>query len=66
MNTVKVDGMRCQHCVKSVTEALEAMDGVCDVQVNLEAASVTFTGSPAGGVDSVRAAISALGFEVTE
>lgn len=66
MNTIKVNGMRCQHCVKSVTEALEALDGVCDVHVNLEEAAVTFAGSPAGGLDSVRAAITALGFEVAE
>lgn len=33
---VSIDGMNCQHCVKSVTQTLEKLDGIQQVQVNLE------------------------------
>jgi copper chaperone len=33
--TLKVDGMTCGHCVKAVTQALEDLDGVHDVHVDL-------------------------------
>lgn len=35
--TLKVQGMTCQHCVRSVTQALESHDGVTRADVNLEA-----------------------------
>lgn len=35
--TLKVQGMTCQHCVRSVTQALESQDGVRRADVNLEA-----------------------------
>ena len=41
-NTViKVDGMSCQGCVKSVTEVLSALNGVASVVVSLDAAAAT-------------------------
>lgn len=33
--TVQVDGMSCGHCISSVTEELEAIDGIEDVTVDL-------------------------------
>jgi copper chaperone CopZ len=33
---VKVEGMTCQHCVASVREALEEVDGVEQAEVSLE------------------------------
>ena len=35
--TLKIEGMMCMHCQKHVTEALSKMDGVTEVNVNLEA-----------------------------
>ena len=32
-----VDGMTCGHCASAVTEELEALDGVSNVQVSLVA-----------------------------
>ncbi len=34
--TIKVDGMSCGGCVKSVTGVLTALDGVARVEVSLE------------------------------
>ena len=38
---LKVQGMTCGHCVKSVTEALENVDGVRRAQVDLQAGRAT-------------------------
>ena len=37
MITLMVEGMSCDHCVRSVREALEAIAGVGGVVVDLEA-----------------------------
>ena len=34
--TLKIEGMMCQHCVAHVTKALEGIDGVTSVEVNLK------------------------------
>jgi copper chaperone len=41
--TLKVTGMTCGHCVKAVTTALESVDGVDAVQVDLQAARAVVT-----------------------
>ncbi|MGH3310585.1 MAG: heavy-metal-associated domain-containing protein [Streptomyces sp.] len=38
-----VTGMTCGHCVSSVTKALDGLDGVSDVKVDLDAGRVTVT-----------------------
>ncbi len=57
--------MKCQHCVKSVTEALEGLAGVEEVVVDLESGDVSYKNA---GVDrqAVRAAILSIGFEPEE
>ena len=35
METVKVKGMSCNHCVMAVSKALEAIDGIKNVNVDL-------------------------------
>lgn len=42
---LKVTGMSCGHCVKTVEGALKAVPGVEDVQVSLEAGKATVQGN---------------------
>jgi copper chaperone len=35
MTTLTVTGMNCQHCVRAVTQALEAVPGVTRAEVDL-------------------------------
>ncbi len=39
--TLGVTGMSCMHCVKAIKAALGQLDGVKDVQVDLEAKTVS-------------------------
>ncbi len=57
-----VPGMHCGHCKHAVTEELTAVDGVEQVDVDLETKLVTVVGS---GLDDakLRAAIDEAGYE---
>ena len=64
MPTVKVKGMSCQHCVASVTKALSEIDGISDVNVNLEAGEATYNEQSPVAADTIKDAIARIGFEV--
>lgn len=64
MSTVKIKGMRCGHCVGSVTKALEALEGVSNVKVDLAKGEAVYDESAPVEINKIRAAISAIGFEV--
>lgn len=40
MQVFKVQGMSCAHCVRAVTQALQALDGSARVEVDLASAEV--------------------------
>jgi copper chaperone len=64
MRTVRVKGMSCQHCVKSVKKTLEEIGGITNVAVDLETGEVTF--EETGPVDDelMREKIKKAGFEL--
>lgn len=43
--TVNIEGMTCQHCVGKVKQALDALPGVQEAEVEIGSAKVTFNGS---------------------
>ena len=62
---LKIDGMSCQHCVKTVTEALTELPGVRRAKVNLRKAEavVHFDASRVTPANLTEA-ITAVGFKV--
>lgn len=64
MPTIKVKGMSCQHCVASVTKALSEIEGIADVQVSLEKGEATFTENNPVPEQTIKDAITKIGFEV--
>lgn len=63
MPVVKVKGMSCQHCVKSVTEAMEKL-GAKDVSIDLLSGDVTYAEDAPISPDAIKEAIAKIGFEV--
>ena len=61
---IKVKGMSCQHCVASVTKALSEIEGIADVQVDLDKGEATFSEQSPVAVDTIKNAIARIGFEV--
>ncbi|WP_333840737.1 heavy-metal-associated domain-containing protein [Pelomicrobium sp.] len=63
--TLKVKGMTCQGCVKSVKSALEQIEGVGRVDVFLEKGEARIEYDPMRTNDeTLRAAIEGAGYEV--
>ena len=65
MESMKIKGMSCQHCVGSVKKALENIPGLSQITVNLDAAEATFENEKVAR-EEIRAAISKIGFEPGE
>lgn len=61
IHTYKVPGISCDHCVNTITDKVTPLDGVEDVDVDLEAKSVTVTGGISG---KIARAIVAAGYEI--
>ena len=63
MSTLKIKGMRCGHCVSSVTRALEAIAGITNVKVDLARGEATYDEGQPVEINKIKAAINAIGFE---
>lgn len=63
-STYTVTGMTCRHCVASVTEEVQEIPGVENVQVDLASGAVTVTS--AGSLDdaAVAAAVEEAGYSL--
>ena len=59
-----VTGMTCEHCVRSVTEEVGAIDGVTEVSVDLPTGSVTVRSTDPVDETAVRAAVEEAGYQV--
>jgi len=64
IQTYTVNGMTCGHCVKSVSTGISKLDGVTDVQADLESGAVTVTCQQPLIDAAVRAAVEVAGYEV--
>ncbi|WP_260958764.1 heavy-metal-associated domain-containing protein [Pseudomonas citri] len=63
MQTFNVQGMSCGHCVKAITQAVQARDSAAQVQVDLGARTVQVQSSLAP--DAVVEIIKEEGYEVS-
>lgn len=63
--TLTIKGMSCGHCSQAVTDALKALAGVKDVEVDLAAGKAVVT-HEGGNVDAMKEAVDEAGYEVTE
>jgi len=64
MTTIQIKGMSCGHCVASVTKALEEIEGVSDVQVDLDNGEARFQGDV--DKETITTMIEGIGFEVVQ
>lgn len=64
MTTIQIKGMSCRHCVMAVTKALSGIDGIKDVQVDLEKGEAAFTEEKSIDRALIRERIVKAGFDV--
>ncbi|MDD2463842.1 MAG: heavy metal-associated domain-containing protein [Desulfobulbus sp.] len=63
MTTVRIDGMKCQHCVKTAKKALEDL-GATAVEIDLGKCEASYQGSL--DKEAVRKAVSDKGFTLVD
>jgi copper chaperone len=66
MTTIKIKGMSCRHCVMAVMKALGGIDGIRDVQVDLERGEAFFTEERPIDRTLIRERIVKAGFDVAD
>ncbi len=64
MKTVRVKGMSCQHCVKTVKKTLEEIDGITNVAVDLATGEATFEETRPVDNELMREKIRKAGYEL--
>lgn len=63
--TLNVEGMSCNHCLMSVTNAVNKLDGISSVNVDLKGKTVSVSyKADKVGVDAIKTAIEDQGFDV--
>ncbi len=62
--TLKIKGMSCSHCVAAVTKALNDVQGVTNVQVDLERGLATFEEEAPVDAKVLEHCIEEAGFDV--
>ena len=60
--TMRIDGMMCGHCEKTVTEALEAVEGVQDVTADAKKGIAKFKISPDTSEQALKDAVTKAGY----
>jgi Cu+-exporting ATPase len=64
--TIKIEGMMCMHCQKHVQEALSAMDGVTEVNVDLEGKKADITSTREISTAEFEKVITEAGYELVK
>jgi len=64
MRTIKVNGMSCQHCAKAVTKALEEIQGVSGVNIDLSNGLVSFEEDHPVDMNTLQEKIKKAGYEL--
>ncbi|MCF8076985.1 MAG: heavy metal translocating P-type ATPase [Desulfotignum sp.] len=62
---INIDGMTCMHCVKNVTDRLNALEGISSTQVNLEKKQAVVESKQPVDKDLVTRTITDAGYTVT-
>jgi copper chaperone CopZ len=62
---LKIDGMTCQNCVRHVREAIQGVEGVMEVDVNLDEGSARVEHESRTQPQKLVAAVIEEGYEAT-
>lgn len=63
--TLSIEGMTCGHCVMHVTEALNGVEGVTSVNVDLAGKKADLDAAENVSDEALKAAVSDAGYTIT-
>ena len=64
MKSIKIKGMSCRHCVMAVTRALESIEGIQNVSVDLKTGTATYEETKPQDTAVIEQAIKKAGYDV--
>lgn len=64
--TISIEGMTCGNCVRHVTEALNELEGVTSVTVDLDGKKADVDAADSVSDDKLKEAVSEAGYKVTD
>jgi copper chaperone CopZ len=64
--TVTVTGMTCEHCARSVTEELSAVNGVHTVEVTVSSGNVTISSDRELSGAEIASAVDTAGYSLAD
>lgn len=64
MTKIKIEGMSCNHCVMAVAKALNGIDGIANVAVDLKNGEASFDEVKTVDMSVIIESIRKAGFEV--
>jgi len=64
MVTISIKGMSCNHCVMAVTKALNEVDGIKDIKVDLSKGEATFEEERPTDMNAIKENIETAGYEI--
>lgn len=64
VSILKVKGMSCQHCVMSVKKALGQLEGIQNIDVDLQKGEVRFDNTKTVAPSQIEKAIEEAGYQV--
>jgi len=66
MTKIKVNGMSCNHCVAAVTKALQGIEGLDNIKVDLDKGEATFDETIPVDLKIIKKSVSRAGYQVPE
>ncbi len=67
MTTIQVQNLKCHGCANTITKAVQKINGVSDLTVDVEKSTISFSGDTTEIVETVKSKLSNLGYpEVDE
>jgi copper chaperone len=66
MGKILIKGMSCRHCVMATTKALQEVEGLADIDVNLEKGEATFSETKPVDSELIKEKVKKAGYEVVE
>jgi copper chaperone len=64
MPVIKIKGMSCQHCVMAVTKALNSIEGIKNIRIDLQKGEAEYEADKPIDTELIRESISKAGYEV--
>lgn len=64
--TISIEGMSCNHCVAHVKEALEGLEGVTTVKVDLDKKCASIESKSEVKDEAIKSVIEDAGYDVTK